>query len=223
MGITRAYRLTALALASGMFAGCWGDCWCTGGSCKGTQPKTSQNATAVNSTGQQSDGWNTRQRTQETNVSSAASQQSSIAGPSDLGQTRQMQPLGASNLSAATGGSLDSTPAAANPVRTVSATGTPPAPTNVVTPPPPAATSNSNPPPGTTPPITQRDSWQSPQITAPQAPFPPPPPPSLTPSGSSSSTSKYSPATPLPNQPPPDTIPNQSKIPTLPPGPMPLE
>src|SRR5262245_5857878 len=101
MGIMRAYYLAGLALASGLIAGCGGDCWCNGGSCKGTQPKTSQNGTAVNSSAQQSVGWSNRQRSQESTVSSAAGQQSPLVRQGDAGQASQMLPLGASNVPAA--------------------------------------------------------------------------------------------------------------------------
>src|SRR6516225_4726002 len=117
MGIKRIYRLAGLALASGLFAGCSGDCWCTGGSCKGTQPKTSQNATATGSLGQPSNGWSNQQRSQESSFSGVASQQSSVAGQAGL--TQGQQPLGSSSLPPAGNSSVDLTPSAPSQVRTV--------------------------------------------------------------------------------------------------------
>ena len=209
MGMTRAYYLAGLALASGLIAGCGGDCWCNGGSCKGTQPKTSQ-TTSVSSSAQQSDGWSNRQRSQDLNVSSATSQQSAVGGQSLVPQGQQS--LGSSNVPAVGSGPVDPTPPAQSPVRPVSGTATPP-----------AATNNPNPPAGT-PPVTQRDSWpQSTPITAPSAPALPPPMNLPATGQQSSSTSKYPPL-PSSSQPlPAEMIPNQSKIPTLPSGQMPVE
>jgi hypothetical protein len=105
-------------------------------------------------------------------------------------------------------------PSMPSSVRTVGGTGSPP-----------TATSNLSPPqPVVPPPLTQRDTLQpNGALTAPQPPSLPPAPPTLPATGpASSSTSKYTPP-PTTQQLPPETIPGQSKIPTLPPGPTPVD
>lgn len=214
MRIKRIFTLAGLALAGGMLTGCWGDCWCTGGSSRGSQPKTTTTATETSSLGQQREGWNKPLRSQELNVANSPTTQPS---PAALGGSVTGQPAQTSSTAPTTASNaVDTAPSVPSPVRTVSGSV-------------PVGTSNLNPPPPDLPPAatTQRDSrTETSPIVAPQPPSLPPPPPSLPPAGApASSTSKYTPSLPpaTNRQLPPESIPNQSKIPTLPPGPVPAE
>jgi transcription factor TFIIIB component B'' len=212
MGITRIFSLAGLFLASGMLTGCWGDCWCTGGSSKNTQPVARQDPPVARQPAQANNWSNTPYSQDRTSaaVTPTNNSQPTTGNLQPGNSVNQQVPL-ATATNQPTAPSVDTNPSVPPPpIRTVSGTTTQP------------STINIAPAPDPTPASPREIQLNNSGVSAPvaPAPLPPLPPKSGTPA---SSTSGYTPSQP-PSMPlPADTLPGQSKMPTLQKGPVPVE
>jgi len=212
MGITRFFSLAGVLVAGGMLTGCWGDCWCNGGSSKNSQPVAHQDPPVAKAPAQSNSWSNTPYAQDRTSATVAPTNNPQLTtGNFQPGNTvNQSLPLATTNPQSTTP-SVDNNPAVPPvPIRTV--TGTTSQPTTINIPPAPDATPSA-------PRVIQLNNSN---VTAPSSPVPLPPlPPKAT--GPASSTSGYTPSQQSSVPVPSETMPGQAKMPTLPPGPVRVE
>src|SRR6516164_2717012 len=109
MRIMRTFSLAGALLAGGTLTGCWGDCWCCGGSSKSTPPVARQTLPAATPTAQ-ANGWSNTPNSQDRTSTAATATNTQPSNFQPGNGVNQQLPIAATSTQA-TPASVDNNPA----------------------------------------------------------------------------------------------------------------